>query len=711
MITPQPQPSTGGTVVIVVPQAGASSTREAARAAQRAATVLRDDGRAFFEADPAGEPVAAADGSYRVHIPDRSDVQRIRQLLTEQAAMTIVGEETANNTQTNKAAVASENRQQPSPHVPQAPTSAGAPGLLADRSGPVQRMAHLLVKIAFHRAKDEQVEWEWRRPPDPGTLQMDGAFEDSIAPARAAAEERLRRLNYDGSQPELAAALTDALMWRDSSPGAAEALANLIEFYRAEHGLIIDPATGGVGVDPDIDPGWQEFSEVRVADLKRAVSARKSVNIVIESAGVLPHELAAVKAALTHWLMSFSASADDTERERLKGLREEVISAFPARPELAAARGTVEFTLAYFSGWRSEEFDLRGSPVLVDPGEEVKGRAASLRAEAGVASMRPQALAELALLSPPDQRLAAEPSDSPWSDYVNRDVLQRMLGEHVATMMAAHAYADQWAHDPGRPIDESVDAVVIQMAQQRSAILAMVRDGRGLEPMERDLLRCLVDEAEIGEMNVPALVLVDERSKKLADLLQRSWAGTRTAQTGEQQIISLLEDAGVGIGDLSNTAVEPVRSALESTTISIGGLARGFARDSAAARLDCHSHADELDEQLFRAGVGDDVRFRVGDALSESIAAAYEHAMVTDERGRWFDARMRTVAAKRDRAAILDQPAAATVTVAGVDDTTTTTALIEAVLPPAPARDWTVEETSPGSGSRPGTDVDTGPDQ
>ncbi|WP_433678794.1 hypothetical protein [Nocardia sp. CA-119907] len=710
MITPQPHPSSGGTVLIVVPQAGASSTREAARVVQRAATVLRDDGRAVFEADLAGEPVAAADGSYRVHVPDRSDVQRIRQLLTEQAAMTIVGEETASHSRTDEAATESGNGQQPSHDVPQVPAGAGVPGLLAVRSGPVQRMAHLLVKIAFHRAKDEQVEWEWRRPPDPGTLQMDGAFEDSIAAARAAAEERLRRLNYDGSQPELAAALTDALVWRDSSPGAAEALANLIEFYRTEHGLIIDLATGNVGVDPDIDPGWQEFSEVRVADLKRAVSARKSVNSVIESAGMLPHELAAVKAALTHWLMSFSASADDTERERLKGLREEVISAFPVRPELAAARSTVEFTLAYFSGWRSEEFDLRDSPVLVDPGEEVKGRAASLRAEAGVASMRPQALAQLALLSPSDQRLVAEASDSPWSDYVNRDVLQRMLGEHWATMMTAHGYADQWAHEPGRPIDEPVEAVVTQMAQQRRAILAMVRDGRGLEPMERELIRCLVDEAEIGEINMPALVLVDERSKKFADLRQRSRAEIQTVQTSEQRIIGLLEDAGVGIGDLSNTAVEPVRSALESTTISIGGLARGFARDSFAAHLDCHSYADELDEQLLRAGVSDDIRFQVGEALSESIAAAYTHAVVTDERSRWFDARMRTVAAERDRAAIPDQPAmAANATAAGVDDTTA--ALIDAVLPPAPAREWTAEQTSPGSGSRPGTDVDTGPDR
>ncbi|MFE9328257.1 hypothetical protein ACIHDR_46055 [Nocardia sp. NPDC052278] len=576
--------------------------------------------------------------------------------------------------------------------------------------GRAQRMAYVHIAVALHRGNTMSADRKWPGPAFSSTPRIAGIFTESIADARAAAEERMRQLNYEGPPEDMAAALAEAWVWKTGSAVATETLANLIEHYRDEYGLIIDAATGRVTVDPEIDPTWLDTNNRRFAALNRAVSAEKFARTTIEATSTPHTARSEVLAAFARWRESFDPFADQRERQRSQDKRDQIASAMQRADLSAETRNKVLFVFAYFSGWRQEEFDLQSSPVLIDPGEEVKGRVDALRAAAEIAWTSQQSEKQFAVLSTTDRQLLSASPASPWPDHVNRDLLQQILNEHARTVRAAQIHATVLARDPDQAVGEGAERIIDQLEAQRRAILALVDHGQGLDGIERDMIRCLLDEAANGDAELPALVLVDERSKKAADEAARYGTAQRAAIATDAQILRTLDAAGVGIRDVTNTAVEPIRWSIESTETSIDALAHRWIKDSDAARETCWREVAELDRRLFASGLSDDDRSHIRETLSQAVDFAYRHAQDGDERSRWFDKRVTRVVTDRDRVTAVaqqstkdDNPLPAIS--AGSSGFTTT---IEAALPNGPTLPWPNQAITAGPTPPQAPQMDTG---
>ncbi|MBF6341620.1 hypothetical protein IU450_37950 [Nocardia abscessus] len=497
-------------------------------------------------------------------------------------------------------------------------------------AGRGQRMAHLLIKVAQHRASVLLSQWVSGHPDSSSGLT---GGDDMISRRRAAAHQRMLQLDYQGSDEQLAAALTDAWLWRSDSTLAAETLANLIESFHDESGLILDPDTGTVTVDPAVDPGWAEWTSERVSAFNRGISARKFADNTL--AGVPAERRSEIDQQLHRWTMSFSRSADHTERLRLDAIRHDIDAAMQRAEVPPATREIVQFGLTYLSGWQPETFDLRSSPTLLDPSPQSTAEPGARRAEAGVAARNIGPTAD----TTPTETVSAEGSAAPPGRDVDRDQVRSMLRDYADAAATMAAYADRVAADPDLPLGEhiiDIDDLLARMDHHRRDLSSIADNSAGLHSLERDMIRCLVHEIDHGDFALPDLLLIDQHSKHLADQQQHDRIGRDTLEVAEHRLIAALDAAGTGVRELTNTDAEPIRSSWERVSIHLSALAHRWTVDIDTARTECTTLANEFGRRLTHGGVPGEARTDILRTLHDTIDFAYHHAHDGIERDEYW---------------------------------------------------------------------------
>ncbi|MEU2043679.1 hypothetical protein [Nocardia niwae] len=468
------------------------------------------------------------------------------------------------------------------------------PPLAQGAAGRGQRMAHLLIKVALHRASVQLSQWSSAHPDHNTELTGADDFEDMISRQRAAAHQRMLQPDYQGSIEELAAALTDAWLWRGDSPLAAETLANLIEVFHDDFGLIIDPDIATVTVDPAVDPGWAEWSNERLSALNRAVSAEKFAKNILSAAAIPPERRGEIDRQLRRWAMSFSRFPDSTERRRMDGIRHDIDAAMQRAAVPAPTRESIHFALIYISGWQPETFDLRFAPVLLEP----------------------------------HLHTAATNRIAPGRN-AERDLLRSMLRDYADAAAAMAANADRVADNPELPLGQhitDIDELLARMDRHRHTLSSIADDSTGLHSLERDMIRCLVHEIGHGDVNLPDLLLIDQHSQHLADQRQHERVSRSTLEAAEHRIIAALDAAGTGVREPGNTDAEPIRTTWERTIIHLSALAHRWHPDLDTARAQCDVLANELDQQLTHRAVPPEARVDIRHQLQDTIDFAYHHA-------------------------------------------------------------------------------------
>ncbi|MEU5764033.1 hypothetical protein [Nocardia sp. NPDC047648] len=465
-------------------------------------------------------------------------------------------------------------------------------------AGRSQRMAHLLIKVALHRANMLLAQWSSAYTAADSELTGGAGGDDMISRHRAAAHQRMLNIDYQGSLEELAAALTDAWLWRGSSTLAAETLANLIEDFNDEYGLILDPDTATVTVDPAVDLGWAEWSNERVSALNRSISAEKFAKNTL-SVAIPSEQRREVDQQLRRWAMPFSRFPDSRERLRLNAIRQDFDAAMQRAAVPAATREAIQFGLIYLSGWLPESFDFRSCPILVDTATSPGGEA-------------------------------------------DRAQIRGMLHEYAAAAAAMAAYADRVADNPALPLGEhitDIEDLLARMDRHRRDLSWFADNSEGLHSLERSMVRCLVHEIGHGDIALPDLLLIDPHSQHLAERQQHDRTGRSTLETAEHRIITALDAAGTGVRDLTDTGAEAIRTTWERTIIHLSALAYRWTPDADVARAECRRLAGELDRQLAHLAVPAEARADIHRTLHDTIDFAEHHAHDGIQRDRQWAAR------------------------------------------------------------------------
>ncbi|MFI6368290.1 hypothetical protein ACIBG0_36805 [Nocardia sp. NPDC050630] len=168
--------------------------------------------------------------------------------------------------------------------------------------GLVQRLAYLLVALAMNRAARQIRERQeaLSRIPDGDDAAL-ARHAEKVTAQRAAAETRLRGLSFAAPREYIAAALVDALTWSDSSPIAAKALEDLVEFYDREFGLKINPSGRTLTVDPDYPASDIQTAMEDNATWLRQQSAAAAVTTLITLSPLPAPVQSQVNELVTAW--------------------------------------------------------------------------------------------------------------------------------------------------------------------------------------------------------------------------------------------------------------------------------------------------------------------------------------------------------------------------------------------------------------------------
>ncbi|MFD4406650.1 hypothetical protein ACFWPH_28205 [Nocardia sp. NPDC058499] len=235
-------------------------------------------------------------------------------------------------------------------------------------TGLFQRLAYLLVMLAMRRAaKQIRDIKEAEAAISDGDDEKLARHAERVATARTAAEQRLRTLRLDLPREDLAAALTDAMTWSDSSEIARTALDKLIAHYDLNYGLKISTADNTVGADPGFVGAIDAVQATieRAAVLQREQAASDAVSHLLSSTYLSATDHAQASAAITAWAAD-PADIDALEPDAVRRRRDQLEQQLTGTGLSDHDRAQTLFLVDYLTGHATDtSLDLLDTPVFL----------------------------------------------------------------------------------------------------------------------------------------------------------------------------------------------------------------------------------------------------------------------------------------------------------------------------------------------------------
>ncbi|MGW4720577.1 hypothetical protein [Nocardia sp. NPDC004260] len=464
----------------------------------------------------------------------------------------------------------------------------------------------------------------------------------------------------------MVASLVDAMVWSHDSELAAQRLDELTSSCALSWGVVVDPMEFTVSLDPDFEAEhFQRYAEAA------SVWDRESAAIDFVTALPMPE---AAKDAATQAVLAWRGPEVDPlnpdEHRVSQARRREQLDVDLAAARLTAEdRTRVEFVVDYLRG-ETSRVDLLTSPVVVDPGEEARGRVAGLLEQF---ARNPKAAREvgkqISVLTAADQERvrdvgraiqAGEQVDfAVWPGYINREQLLEELqlyamdAEELRAEADYIAEADISAESPERiGISDEIGARVTRMAAQREQLLEQARHGKGLTSMERAQLVCTIEDIDAGVIGghkeLPELLFADERTKASADFLRTARPASELSNATRHEITELINATGA----LTPRSRVDERLRLEVSSISDSVFSVAAGSPGTSVDLDRQQYTikrTELGKALARAGVDPEVRQRIRALVDDRARQAGEFGRpAAARRQQWRDKSAAAVAARDD---------------------------------------------------------------
>ncbi|WP_280298008.1 hypothetical protein [Nocardia neocaledoniensis] len=518
-----------------------------------------------------------------------------------------------------------------------------------------QRRAQLHALVAVNRAR--------------ATLrQLEAAAGEELPPthfaARTAAEERMAQIPWQNPD-SVSMMLADALTWREQSPLAAERADQLIASYAHEWGVIIDPQAMKVTIDAGHDAAArQAFSDAA------ALWARERAAIgMLAAAPISPGAKAAVEEALQHWSGEQGIDPADPRRhlDTEQARRAQLTATLDQAKLSESDRAIVDFTVDYLRG-DTADLDLLATPVVVDPGEEARGRIGALLGRFAAKEMSGTIITEeLKVMTAADQqtvraiglalKAGERPELDPWPDYIDREQLAEKISSYVIDAeeqaMEADFLVEDEFHERDRiGISDEIGDRIPRMAAAREELRAIAVDGKGLAPIERAQLTAVLDDIDLGrnrrEDQTPELMFADERTKSELDHLRTIRSAASLRETFTESITQQIDATGVTGVTATEQQTSAVRSAVADLGETVLSVAMGATEGVDAARRRFMQQRDVLTGRIGIAGAEEAQQNEIRAHVNTIGRQAGQLGRRAHERSTAWEARIEAVVAQRD---------------------------------------------------------------
>ena len=545
-------------------------------------------------------------------------------------------------------------------------TGTDEPVISGKPTGHGQRITHLHAVAAVNQARRDRDELRrLREAAERGNEEAVGALKH----LRDQAELVLSRnaAAFFGQREHKAMALATGLLWREDDPRADELAREIVENYRGDWGVIVDPEALTVDIDPQFDPaGMQQFEEAA------AVWAREDAALgIVAAAPMTAAAKDAALAALTDWTRSWGEPDSTSAYITTQAQRREQLSQDLAKAQLNDTdRARVEFTVDYLRADVSRT-DLLDTPVLVDPGEEVRGRVPKLLEHFAGKQIAPAEIAEqISVMTDADQDavravgrsiVAGETVDyRVWPDYVDRDHIAEELTLYAMDVEEQRAQADYIVEEdtseesPARlGVDDELGQRLERMATRREQLhtIATATGPNGLTTMERTQLTAVLTDLDAGRIRndkeLPELLWVAERNK--ADLDQRrsmepASEFSRAAEAAIRETIS--HSPAVDHRSREGANLDNAVTAISDSLFSV---ANGAPLGVDNARHEFANKRTRLGEALAQAGIDRETKLTVREQVDSRARDAGKLGRGAAQRAQQWTARTdRVVAARND---------------------------------------------------------------
>ncbi|BDT96969.1 hypothetical protein IFM12275_69450 (plasmid) [Nocardia sputorum] len=556
---------------------------------------------------------------------------------------------------------------------------AGQQPQLGAPAGHGQRVAYLLATVAANQARERSAKVDAAIGRAERGEDADWDLEPKIREAMSQAETRLENIPWQ-NRAAMVASLADALVWSHDSELAQQRLDELTNSYALSWGVLIDPYDLTVSIDPDFEAEhFQRYAE--------AASVWDRESAAIDIVAALPMPEAAKEAAVQAVMAWRGPEVDplDPEEHRVSQTRrrEQLDVDLDAARLTAEDRARVEFVVDYLRG-ETSRVDLLTSPVVVDPGEEARGRVAALLEQF---ANNPKAAREvgkqISVLTDADQERVRDVGRAiqagqavdfeVWPGYVNREQFREALVEYADDAAELRSMADYLAEghltaaEQARlgavvgTITDDTNQQITRMATQREQLLDQARHGHGLTSMERAQIVCTIEDIDagviLGHEELPELLWADERTKASVDFARTAEPAADLSNRTRRQITELVDTASTAAPHSRED--QRLRFEVSSMTDSLFSVATGSPGTS--VELDRQQYTikrTELGKALARAGVDSDIQQRIRTLVDDRARQAGELGRgAAARRQQWRDKSANVVAARDD--AIAQRQAAA----------------------------------------------------
>lgn len=448
-------------------------------------------------------------------------------------------------------------------------------------------------------------------------------------------------------------ALTTALTWHEESEVAAATLTKVRDSFESSWGVVIDVQDRSVSIDPGFDPAPNQA-------LAEAATLWARESAAMDFVSTLPLNAtakAAVAAAVSTWRGESLPGEDPGAHLTDAGTRRAHLAADLAAVKMSPAqRSEVEFVVDYLRG-DVTGVDLLATPVYVDPGEEVRGRAAKLLEGFATGKVDGIDIAEqISVMTQADQETlrglgralhagtATEETLQVWPEYADREILATQLAAYVED----HAAFREAAVDAVTSRNVGADmAMAVSYAASRRDWLDNAINSEGLAALEKAQIRLTIDDIEAGRItrtqDLPELLWVDERSKLQVDKQRTNTAARELADGKKEMITALLAGADL-TGGKDNHLPHTTNAVAETFYTVAAGAPNGV--DEQVKRF--KAQTQQLGHELRTAQAGADVRTGVQQVVDSGIQSAWQLGRAAAKRGAGWNTRMGGVIATRD---------------------------------------------------------------